>query len=193
MSETPRIAICVGHSRIINGHRDGGAVSVSGIQEWEYNAELAEMVGANLTFYGLRWFIVDSYKGDGYGAAMTWLGKHLEERGAGLAVELHFNSAGEAARGHEWLYWKTSKNGERLANCLEYQMRLQFPPIVMPARGIKGLGRADRGAEFLRRTKCVSAICEPFFGTNEDDFKLATRDKDKVARAIANGIDEYIV
>lgn len=32
MSTLPRVALCIGHSRMINGHRDGGAVSVGGVQ-----------------------------------------------------------------------------------------------------------------------------------------------------------------
>jgi N-acetylmuramoyl-L-alanine amidase len=123
---------------------------------------------------------------------MQWLAAHLAERGADAAIELHFNSAGESARGHEWLYWKTSKSGKRLADSLDYEMRLQFPPVIHPARGIKPRNSLDRGAEFLRRPHCPAIIAEPFFGSNAEDWKLATLHKDKVAIAIANGLAEWV-
>ena len=38
------VAICVGHSRHINGKRDGGAVSVGGVSEWTFNLDLAQEI-----------------------------------------------------------------------------------------------------------------------------------------------------
>ena len=38
------IAICVGHSR----PNDSGAASVTGVTEWDYNSQLADMIGENL-------------------------------------------------------------------------------------------------------------------------------------------------
>lgn len=192
MISLPRTAICIGHSRQINGQPEGGAVSVGGIKEWDYNVALADLIGAHLTRNRLPWFIVDHYKGSGYTTAMRWLAEHLDERGAAVAIELHFNSAGETARGHEWLYWHRSRRSMALADSLDYELRLQLPPNVMPARGIKPRTAADRGAEFLRLTHCPAVICEPFFGSNDDDWKLATTHIDKIAIAIANGVNEWL-
>lgn len=189
---TPRIALCIGHSRRINDRLDGGAVSISGVSEWTYNRALADLIGAHLTRYRLQWFIVDAYQGRGYGGAMAWLANHLAERAADVAIELHFNSAGPTARGHEWLYWHSSKSGRRLAESLDFEMRLQFPPGILPARGLKPRSGEHRGSEFLRRTHCPAVIAEPYFASNEEDWKLATMHKDKVAIGIANGIAEWI-
>lgn len=189
---TPRIALCIGHSRRINDRLDGGAVSIAGVMEWTYNRALADMIGAHLTRNRLQWFIVDAYQGRGYGAAMAWLANHLAERTADVAIELHFNAATPSARGHEWLHWHSSKAGRSLAESLDYEMRMQFPPGIMPARGPKPRSGAHRGSEFLRRTHCPAVIAEPFFASNEEDWKLATTQKDKIAIAIANGIAEHL-
>lgn len=192
MSVYPRIALCIGHSRPVDGHPEGGAVSVGGIQEWQYNSNLADHIAAHLTRHRIRWFIVDRYQGAGYTSAQKWLATHLAEREADAALELHFNSAGKTARGHEWLYWHSSKSGRALAGHLDHEMRLQLPPHLIPARGAKPLDSTSRGAEFVRRTHCPSVICEPFFGSNPDDWRIATENIDKIAIAIANGVYEWV-
>lgn len=189
---TPRIALCIGHSREINGRRDGGAVSVGGQNEWTYNRALADMIGAHLTRHRLGWIVIDYYQGKGYGGAMRWLATELQSREIGAAIELHFNSASATARGHEWLFWHNSNAGKRLAESLYYETRLQLPPNIIPARGIKPIANG-RGDEFLRRMHCPAIIAEPFFGSNADDWKLATEKKEKIALAIANGLAEWVV
>ena len=189
---TPRIALCIGHSRKINGRRDGGATSVGGISEWNYNHTLADLIGAHLTRNRLQWFILDDYQGIGYVTSMRWVAGQIAERGADVAIELHFNSATPTARGHEWLYWHSSAAGKRLAESLDYEMRIQLPPHTLPARGKKPVEASGRGSEFLRRTHAVAAIAEPFFGSNEDDWKIASTHQDKIAIAIANGIAEWV-
>jgi N-acetylmuramoyl-L-alanine amidase len=188
----PTIALCVGHSRQINGRLDGGAVSVGGVSEWTYNRRLADLIGAHLTRNRLRWFIVDAYPGKGYGAAIAWLARHLAERAADVAIELHFNSAGPTATGHEWLYWHTSKSGRRLAESIDLEFRLQLPPNVLRPRGCKPIPPNGRGSEFLRRTHCPAIITEPFFGSHAGDWKIATESQDRIAIAIANGIAEWV-
>lgn len=193
MSDYPTVAVCVGHSRKINDRRDGGAISVGGVSEWHFNSGLAEMIGAHLTRNRIRWFILDDYAGKGYTAAMAWVADQIADRGADVAVELHFNaSPSPTSRGHEWLYWHSSKDGKRLAECLDYAFRLQLPPHLIPARGIKPVIDQGRGSEFLRRTHCPAAIAEPFFGSNEGDWKLASANKEKIAIAIANGLAEWL-
>ncbi|MFZ9938216.1 MAG: N-acetylmuramoyl-L-alanine amidase [Luteolibacter sp.] len=189
---TPLIALCVGHSRELAGRRDGGAVSVGGISEWEYNAALAPLIAGHLERYGIRSVIVEHYQGHGYTAAMRWLAEHLRDLDVAAALELHFNAAGPTARGHEWLHWHSSRRARALAVGLDYEMRLQVPPAMLPARGPKPRTPSDRGAEFLRLTHCPAVIAEPFFGSNVEDWKIATRHQSKIALAIANGIDAWI-
>ena len=57
------IALCVGHSR----PNDSGASSVTGVSEWDYNSELAEMIGDKLR---QPYKVYSTYKGNGYVSAM---------------------------------------------------------------------------------------------------------------------------
>jgi len=187
----PTIAICVGHSRPINGHPEGGAVSVDGTSEWVFNNDLAFLIEAELTKSRVSSVVISSYDGVGYGAAQRWLAAHLKTLGVKLAIELHFNSADSpAATGHEWLYWSTSSKGKALAAQLHAEMCLALPTIR--ARGIQPKTSADRGAEFLRGTHCPAVICEPGFGSNPNDWRILTLQKAALARAIAQSLLAYL-
>lgn len=184
------VAVCVGHSRKINGHTEGGATSVDGTREWEYNRDLAFKVCHHLRDLGVDCFMEDEYHGIGYTDSMRWLASYLKGRGVKLAVELHFNAATGGARGHEWLYWGNSGNSQRLAESINGEFQAAFPE--MKSRGAKPKTAGDRGAEFLRLTHCPAVICEPFFGDNTDDWVIAIERKADIAKSIAAGIHKYL-
>lgn len=188
----PHLAICIGHSRLINGHPEGGAISHDGKKsEWNYNLSLAILIRQELKSHGIRAEIVSKYEGASYGSAQRWLAGHLRELEVIAAIELHFNAADSPeAHGHEWLYWSTSGHGKRLAQCLEAEMCLGVPELR--TRGIKPKGTGDRGAEFLRGTHCPAVICEPFFGTSPSDWATAQAKQAKIAKAIAEGVMEFL-
>lgn len=181
----PFIAICVGHSR----SGDDGATSADGTSEWTFNADLAKRISGHLSMHGLKSFIVDKYEGYGYGEATRWVAAHVEQRHASCAVELHFNASNGGANGHEWLYWGNSSRSKALAEWLCQEFRVEFP--LQKERGVKGKASGDRGAEFLRRTHCPAVICEPFFGDNPSEWEFATANRDKIAAAIAHGIQKF--
>lgn len=186
---SPLVAICIGHSRKINGRTEGGAVSVGRVSEHTFNFDLGLRVHQRLAMMGITACVVDSYEGGSYGAAQIWLARYLKERGATLAVELHFNAADSpSATGHEWLYWHSSGNGKRLA---ETMMR-GFSGLPLKSRGVKSITTADRGADFVSKTHCPAIIAEPFFGSNPSDWRVAVRDKNKIAIAMADAIQRYL-
>jgi N-acetylmuramoyl-L-alanine amidase len=179
------IAICVGHSR-----GDGGAVSVGGMNEWNYNRKLGSLVMLDLRERGFEAMLVDRYAQASYGRAMDLLAGSLKSQGVEVAVELHFNAADSAsATGHEWLYWPTSVPGRSLAQCLDRRMVETFPEHKR--RGLKEACGHERGGYFLKKLHCPAVICEPFFGSNPHDWKLATAHRDLLARVIADGIDDW--
>jgi N-acetylmuramoyl-L-alanine amidase len=187
------IAICVGHSREVGGRPEGGAVSVgSQRSEWHYNSILARVVADDLaSLYGVRSVVVDHYEGGSYGSAMRWLAAELRERDVAAAVELHFNSADSpTARGHEWLYWGSSKRGHALATQIDRQFRRYESQI--PPRGTKPRVPGDRGALFLSETHCPAVIAEPFFGSSWQDFEIALRDMRSIGGAIAHGVADWL-
>ena len=176
------IALCVGHSR----PNDSGASSVTGVSEWDYNSELAEMIGGNLN---RPYKIYSVYKGSSYGSAMRWLAKKLHDDRVDVAIELHFNAASPAAEGHEWLYWNTSEHGRLLARALRDSYEDAFPQAT--SRGIKPRKKGSRGALFLRSTCMPACIVEPFFGTSEKEWDFALKHKEGMASAIAGGLLLY--
>ena len=184
-----KIAICVGHSRKINGRTEGGAISVDGTSEWEYNSGLADMISDQLDTLGHQVGIIDDYQGSGYTAAMEWVADQVEEWDADCAIELHFNSATPLGNGHEWLHWATSSRGKALAAHVEAAVIEAVPELRQ--RGVKAKGKGDRGGAFLRVTHCPALIAEPFFGSNEEDWQIAIEKKVAIAKAIAHGIDAW--
>lgn len=188
MQTEKRVAICVGHSRLANGSVEGGARSVTGVSEWEYNSRLARLIAAALhDVHGISASVIDRYEGGGYSAAMAWVGRRLRAEGdIALAVELHFNAANGKARGHEWLHWHGSDKGKRAAVEMHLAFSKAFPQI--PARGVKAKDDTERGAGFLKQTPCPAVICEPFFGDNREDWKIAKDFPASIARVMARGI-----
>lgn len=185
-----RVALCVGHSRLVGTRAEGGALSVTGVSEWEFNCRLARLIAEELhDAHDISALVIDRYQGGSYGSAMAWLAKTLRAEGdIDLAVELHFNAADGKARGHEWLHWSGSAKGKRAALEMHLAFSRTYPPSQIPARGVKAKTGADRGAGFLQATHCPAVIAEPFFGDNKDDWKLAKDFPNSIARTIARGI-----
>jgi len=115
---------------------------------------------------------------------------HVNESGAKLAIEIHFNSdAKHNAHGCVTLYCPGSHKGERLASLVQSGLSSFFPPN----RGVKeGWYRLDpsRGPDyFLSHTVPPAIIVEPEFVENankiEANFEVA-------CKMIADGlIDAY--
>lgn len=187
-----KIALCVGHSRRIGSRRDGGAVAADGqTNEWSYNSRLGRELARRLS-PAHEVLVVMDYEGAGYTTAMRWLAGRLREEQVDLAVELHFNAANGAARGHEWLHWHTSRAGKQVAVELHVAVARAFP--TMPQRGLKPRGPGDRGAEFLKLTHCPAVIAEPFFGDNPVDWRGLGDEEGMVslAAAMAAGLDSAL-
>lgn len=185
-----KIALCVGHSRTIGKSVDGGATSWDNhTNELEFNRILAQKIQQSLLSLGIESLIFDRYQGVGYGQAITWLASAIKQAGCTEAVELHFNSAGPLAHGHEVLYWQGSTRGKLLAQYVEGSLSSHFQT---PARGAKGLGRGDRGVEFTLRTHCPAIITEPLFGSSREDWEAVASKPGLLGECIAIGISNYL-
>lgn len=183
------IAICVGHSRKINGRYDGGAYSPSlDINERDFNLKVASQLVDMLKDRGIRSKVFDHYNGNGYGAAMSDVAKQVKEARASLAIELHFNSASPEANGHEWLYWHSSEIGKKIAAKFDIEFCKAFPTIKK--RGFKAITKKDRGAKFLELTHCPAVILEPFFGSSTQD--CAKISIEGLAEAYAKAIQQCV-
>lgn len=184
------IGVCIGHSRLINGKPEGGAVSVTGVNEWTFNGPMAREVVKQLRALKCPAKLYDNY-GDhgprGYGKAMSQIAAQLKRDGCTRAIELHFNAANKVANGHEVLYWPRSKNGRSMADAINSNLAIEG----LRNRGIKPRGKGD-GAGFLRKTHCPANIIEPFFGDNPGDWEHAQQNWKRIAYRIAYGITEHL-
>lgn len=184
-----KIAICIGHSRWINGRRDGGAISSDGTSEWVFNSKVAAILSKELERVGHSSVIYNNYKGSGYTSAMMWIAGEVKKDKCDLAIELHFNFLdginNDIGHGHEWLYWHSSVKGKKLAECF-FEAQKKIIPTVVPRRIVPI--KEGRGASFLELTHCPAVIGEPFFGDDDWDKVDATR----VAFVYAAGINAYL-
>lgn len=183
------IAICVGHSR----PGDSGAASITGTTEHAFNTDLGRRVVKLLAALDHPAAVINSYQGTSYTPAMRWLGRHLKDIKASLAIELHFNSSdNSSAQGMEYLHHQSSRQGEALARSLIDHQRARFAGAV--SRGLKPIGPRGRGWGFLDLTPCPAAICEPFFGSSPTEWaRYSAEDaKQRLAESYAAGIVQFL-
>jgi len=183
------IAICVGHSR----SGDNGAESVDGTSEHAFNSGVARELKSILCKRGIKSEVLEKYGGNGYSAAMTWVAQAVKEMGAYAAIELHFNSASPSAHGHEFLFWKNSSGGKKLARAFAECYQDHFPAST-PRRegGMFPISKSARGSQFLQKTHCPALILEPFFGSNNQEWEIAKHDPSRISHAYAAAIFDYI-
>ena len=187
-----KIGLCVGHSRL----GDQGAYTHGEyvVSEWDFNRDLVRRIGHLLSnkhgwAIGEDYAIYDHYPARSYSGAIGYISRKLREDEVTAAIELHFNAATPAAKGHEWLYWPTSAGGKRLATVLRDSMERSYPD--MASRGIKERGPRQRGSAFLRRTHCYSVIAEPFFGSNVKEWRMINDNRDKLAGVYAHALTNF--
>jgi hypothetical protein len=184
-----RIALAIGHSRIINRRRDGGALAADKkTNEWVFNKRVCDILAPKLIEIGHHVKVWDHYEGNGYTQSIINLAMEIKAFRADIAIELHFNYLDgvndDQGHGHEWLHWHTSKKGRLLATCL-FEAEKEVIPAVVP-RSVLGR-KSGRGAVFLESTHCPAVIGEPFFG--DDDWNKVT--PELVALTYFRGIVAY--
>jgi len=181
------IAICIGHSR----SGDSGAVSVGHVTEHTFNTDIGQILESLLEDLPIE--VITRYEGNGYTAAQKWLGASLKAKGATLALELHFNSADTPkAQGFEYLHHEDSHRGAALAAAMLAAHRGRFAGNV--SRGVSPIAPGGRGFQFLKETPCPAVICEPFFGSNPDEWALYNSEagRQALAESYAAGIRSFL-
>tara|TARA_A200000159_G_scaffold19571_1_gene16151 strand:+ start:583 stop:1236 length:654 start_codon:yes stop_codon:yes gene_type:complete len=186
VNKLKKIAICVGHSRI----GDEGATSVSGVSEWAYNKKVAELLQCHLRHQGIQSIVFDDYPSQSYRGAMDWLSQSVAKKECDIAIELHFNSySNSEAEGYEYLYYHTSNNGRRLAEC--FRKAHSEGSKVQSDRGIKPIESDGRGGGFLGSVSPPAVICEPFFASSSKEWILFDEKYSLLADIYAKAIVSY--
>lgn len=174
-----KIAIYIGHTP----KGDKGAFSKHlNLSEYDYNLKVAtELEKLNPNNYDIFSHTIQDY----YSRQVAMADK---TKNYNVVLELHFNSAGETANGTENLYFYNSKNGKRLSEILSNRISEKFCTKLRGVNGTKALiNKSDRGYWFVRLSKPVAVIVEPFFGSNEEALKF------KNPKDLAQVINESLV
>ena len=180
------VGICIGHSR----KGDRGAVNHDNTtDEWTYNASVGEALHKSLKKKGIASHLYCYLEGSTYSAAMRHLSRLLKEDKVTLALELHFNSYNRAARGSETWYRTGEQKSAKLACFLQKAVVNAYGSID---RGIKAARRKDRGYSFLSTGDIPQALCEPFFGDNEQDYLLFSK-PEELGQPLADGIENFLL
>ena len=106
-----------------------------------------------------------------------------------LSVSIHQNSYSDpAVKGPQVFFYEDSEQGKKLALAIQKKMNQQLE-IKSPR-----IAKGNRTYYLLKRSECVINIVECGFLTNPDEAGLLQKDdyQQKVALAIADGIEEYL-
>jgi N-acetylmuramoyl-L-alanine amidase len=101
-------------------------------------------------------------------------------------ISLHCNAFNEKASGTEVLYYHRSQKGKKMADILNNNL---VHALGLKDRGIKAKTVEDRGGYLLKMTNAPCVIAEPFFIDNDDDFKVATEQREALVAAYAGAIE----
>ena len=179
---------------ISSGHNYGtGARAYNGDDEWEHNEFLRELIVAEAWRHDIE---VHSFERDQslhYPVAMRKLANQIKECGADACLELHFNSSkNSGANGYEFIHYKSSVGGARLAKNLSKSYGM-YGMGYTPRRGTGTLarGRFSRGSAYLRMTPCPAIIVETHFGSNKADHDKAIKSRGTQAEAIVCALRNY--
>lgn len=95
---------------------------------------------------------------------VLWVNEQCRRNDVKLAVELHFNSdASKKQSGSETLYCPGSTHGEMLANIVQSELAIVFPPNRGVKEGWYQMDRENGPDYFLSSTNCPALIIEPEF------------------------------
>ena len=178
---------------ISSGHNKGtGARAYNGDDEWEHNEYLRKLIVQECRRHGVEVHSFERDRSLRYTAAMRKLAGQIKSVGADVCLELHFNSGPKAAHGFEFIHYKGSKGGARLARVLAKSFGM-FGLRFAPRRGTGTLarGRWSRGSGYLRLTPCPAIIVETHFGSNKADHEAAIKTRGAQAQAIVCALRNF--
>lgn len=171
-----RIALVVGHSE-----QDGGAARVvDGVQEFEWNLELAEKIKS----HDPGCFEIFTRKGWlPYREEIAEVYSRVDEWGAEASIEFHFNAVESPRATGAETFSSGSKGSLALAGAVQSAMVVS---LGLRDRGVKirNSRTGGRGYESLIAGQCPAILIEPYFGSNAADCKRADEKKDELAELI---------
>lgn len=171
-----KIFINAGHAP--NGIPDPGAVNnVTGDLEALLAKEASDLLKKYIEDYG---YSAKVFQSD----SLREICNESNAYNADVFISVHFNAFNTYAKGTETLY--KSFNGQRLANSIQSRLIRALPTLL--DRGVK-----QRDDLFvLNATEAVAALVELCFIDNVDDLAQYKANKERIIKAVANGIIDYL-
>lgn len=172
-----------------HGGTDGGARGVNGAREKNVALAISRKLADELREKGAN--VIMTRDSDSF----VTLGERSEisnRAGADMFIAVHADSAGSRASGSTVYYHLNDASERVLADCVADRLR--------DMGGIRTQGsRSDgkmytNGFSVLRRTNTLAILCETGYMSNSHDVALLVQPEmqAKIARAIANGVQDYI-
>jgi len=115
----------------------------------------------------------------GYHKAMRMLHHEIDEWGASIDIEMHFNAA-PMAKGYEVLRYRKSSRGLKYAKMMDASFD-KF--LTTRDRGVKSVGHGERGSYGLYVGKSASIITEAFFAKEIANYEEGGRSRERLEKA----------
>ena len=185
------VVVDAGHGGI-----DPGKIGVNGIYEMDINLAISYKVSEILDKEDVKVIMTRKddnglYKDSDTNKKMADMTSRIDiinKSKADLVVSIHQNSfTSSEARGAQVFYYKESAKGEQLAECIQKKLRLMDETNTRDKKN-------DGDYYILKKSNPPAVIVECGFLSNEEEMKLLSTDayQEKVAKAIASGIKEYL-
>lgn len=180
-----------------HGGDDPGKIGVNGVKEKDINLSIARLLKKKLEKQGI--FVVMTRAGEedlsdpgAVNAKVQDLQRRVQlihEKAPDCVISIHQNSYPDAAvKGAQVFYYTDSKEGEKLALCMQNALVAGLDPENH--RKAKG----NKTYYMLKKTDAVLVICECGFLSNpEEEALLNTKEyQKKVADALCAGVLAYM-
>lgn len=172
-----------------HGGSDGGAKGVNGTREKNLALAISRRLADELRERGAN--VIMTRDSDSF-VPLAERSEISNRAGADMFIAVHCDAAGSRANGSTVYYHLNDASERVLANCVADRLR--------DMGGIRTQGsRSDgkmytNGFSVLRRTNTLAILCETGYMTNSNDVSLLSKPEmqAKIARAIANGAQDYI-
>lgn len=184
--DRPLLIIDVGHSQADKGARSPFPPFTP---EWDYNLAVAGFIREKLVATASH-VILRETTSDGY----RNLSGRINALRPDLVISLHCNAAeNPSAFGTEMICRSGCRLSQALAESLQREVCLLLGrfPGGPGDRGVKAPVNG-RGQSLLKNTIAPCVICEPFFLTNEADYRQGMQFHEALGAAYARAVDAFV-
>lgn len=185
-NDTYTVCVDAGH-----GGSDVGAIGLDGSYEKDDNLRLAKKVAEALEESGVT---VIMTRPDDRDMQLDWRSDAANEANADIFVSLHRNSTEEANTTKGVEIWIHSSGSERSYAAADDIMTNLESVGITDNRGIRigTQGNSEDDYAVIRDTNMTSMIIEMGFMTSQDDLDYFNENLDNYAKAISNGVVEWL-